>query len=413
MSRIIPIALLLLATWSCGNSTVQSPSSDVQDLEDTMTPECPVGARVCVDEGHWATCDDDDLPGQKEACAPDTVCLNGACRVALCAPGEVRCASWTVRRTCEAKGARWSAPSPCDVDEVCHEGQCLTCFPGEPTCATLVASAICGDDGLSFPMDDINSCTTDSSCHEPTGLCLVPECSPGETTCAGSLGRHTCLNSGTRFSPEVSPCAIGETCANATCNATGCAPHPVLFVVDRTGAIGSDWEAFRTAISTATAQHPQAHYGFMPFPMAFGCPGSGAGELPRFLTSDTSDVDEWFDTVQKSAGEAALQHTLQTVLDRAHEIFAGNAGRIILISSGANDCEGDTTHVGAIVEALRLDHGIQTYVIGHRASGAFYPALDAAHARGGSEWDDWKATSYEGDLTQAVVAAMDTVPACN
>ena len=55
--------------------------------------------------------------------------------------------------------------------------------------------------------------------------------------------------------------------------------------------------------------HPDALFGFMPFPMAFGCPDSGAGQLPKFPAIANADIASWFDTTSASDGKAALQHT--------------------------------------------------------------------------------------------------------
>ena len=422
MKRLFLCALLGLVACGEATSTTQPDDSPLGDASagDTSASAssdvlegCQPGAKTCTGDDAFAVCQEDRTWGSSSTCDPLTTCLDGHCRAALCTPDSVRCASWTVRRRCESSGLRWLEPEPCGTDEICHEGACLTCFPGEPTCATLVASAVCGDDGVSFPMDDISSCSGDERCHEPTGICLAETCTAGETVCSGILGLHDCLPSGTRFSPEVVPCGPGQRCSNAGCIDLPCAPYPVLFMVDRTGAIGGDWGSFQSAIEQAKEEHPSASMGFMPFPMAFGCPEPGAGDLPRFPIDGLPDISEWFSTVSASAGEAALEFVLQTVLDRAHEIFAGNPGRIILISSGDAECESSAEAIGAIVAALRIDHDIHTYVIGHRASSGPYDALEAAHAAGGSGWDEWKETSYDLDLTQAVLSAMQGIPICN
>jgi hypothetical protein len=413
---------VLLSLTACGSAPPPSPASDTEtpleggdsQSEDIGALEgCEPATRTCVDDASWATCDEDLTWGPSSPCESGTTCLEGHCRLPLCTPDSVRCASWTVRRRCEASGLRWSAPEACGVDEICHDGACLTCVPGQPTCATLFASATCGDDGVSFPMDEISSCGGGERCHEPTGICLTEECTAGETVCSGALGLHDCLPSGTRFSPEVVPCAPGELCSDAGCLEVACAPYPVLFLVDRTGAIGGDWSSFESAIEQAHAAHPATALGFMPFPMAFGCPDPGAGDLPRFPVESAPDIAGWFNTVTASAGEAALQFVLQTVLDRAHEIFANNGGRIILLSSGEAECGSDTEAIRGIVAALRIDYGVGTYVIGHRASSGPYDALEAAHAAGGSNWETWRETSYDLDLTQAVLDAMQGLPACN
>jgi hypothetical protein len=387
--------------------------SDGDDDADGLSEGCEPGSRGCTGDHHWEACGEDRTWGPPTECGPATACLDGHCRVPLCTPDSVRCASWTVRRRCETSGLRWAEPEPCGADEICHEGACLTCLPGQPTCATLVASAICGDDGVSFPMDDISSCGGDERCHEPTGVCLAEACTAGETACSGALGRHDCLPSGTLFSPEVIPCAPGALCDETGCVEVPCTPHPVLFIVDRTGAVGGDWASFQSAIEEAQTAHPSTAFGFMPFPMAFGCPEAGPGDLPRFPVDTEPDIASWFSTVTSSAGEAALQFVLQTVLDRAHEVFAANGGRIILLSSGNADCGSDAETIGAIVAALRIDHGVQSFVIGHRATSGPYDALEAAHAAGDSGWESWRETSYDLDLTQAVLAAMEGTPSCH
>lgn len=430
MTRLILLFALLTMT-ACGGGSDGSAASHADVASDTPTPqpdtspgedassvditlgECVPGSVACVDDTSWVSCDASGELGDAVACEAGTTCVEGHCRVPLCTPLETRCISWTRHRTCEASGLHWGEATSCGVDEICHEGQCLTCFPGEPTCATMIATAVCGEDGRSFPVDDITSCQGEGEhCHEPSGVCLVSTCTAGQTVCAGAMGYHDCLASGTLFSPEITPCQTGQLCTNATCSKPICSPQPVLFVVDRTGALADDWAAYRAGIKAATAAHPDALYGFMPFPMAFGCPGPGPGDLPRFAVGADADIDVWFDTVKKSAGEAALQHILQTVLDRAHELFGGNGGRVVLISSGSADCGSDADAIGAVVAALRLDHGVRTFVIGHRASLGLYPELDAAHAEGGSGWDDWEETSYDLDVAKALVAALEDVPSC-
>lgn len=415
---------ILLGLGACGDTaSSNSPEASLVDVqreesadttEDTSIAQggCEPGSLHCVDETSWASCTDARSLGEPLACEGETRCLEGYCRPSLCTPGVDKCVSWTVKRRCDESGLRWSEPEACGTDEVCHEGQCLTCFPSQPTCATLFASAQCSEDGTSFPMDAIESCGGDKRCHEASGVCLDVTCSADEQRCSGSLGSHRCLPSATRFSPEVTPCSVGEICTQGACIPLPCTPHPVLFVVDRSSALGGDWASFEAAIQGAQDAHPGAAFGFMPFPMAFGCPPEGPGDLPRFPIELGADIASWFESVSASAGEAALGSVFDTVLDRVHEIFASRAGRIILISSGDAECDSDPTAISAAVTALRIDHGVRTFVIGHRASSGPYDALDAAHAAGGSTWGAWRETSYDLDLKQAIDAAMADTPSC-
>lgn len=419
-----PILSLLLGLSACADGPAdQRPSQmdatgAIETVSDTNPQRpggegCEPGALSCADKSATMRCSEALEWGAPQPCASDEGCLNGYCRSALCSPGEVRCVSWTVRRECDASGLSWSQPQSCGTDEICHEGACVTCFPSEPTCATLFASAICSEDGMTFPLDDISSCGGEERCHEPSGVCLETTCEAGERRCAGTFGVHECLASETRFSPEVTPCEHGHVCSEGSCIEIACTPHPVLFLVDRTGAVGGDWASFQSAIEAAQDAYPTAAFGFMPFPMAFGCPEAGPGALPRFPIQQDADIAEWFGTVSASAGQAALEQAFQTLLDRAHEIFAGNPARVVLISSGDAECASDPQSLGRVVEALRLDHQIHTFVIGHRASSGPYDALDAIHAQGGSTWESWRETSYDLDLKQAINAAMEGTPACD
>ena len=400
----------LLSSSSEGDALVNTPQG-ASDAESSGAL-CVEGEALCLDERSYGICGSEGVLGEATLCEPDRRCFKGECRLALCEADEVRCASWTRHRSCDASGVTWGPPESCPKDQVCHEGQCLTCVPEASTCATLAASVTCSADGLYFPMEEISSCPGDEHCHEPSGVCLETSCTAGQRTCAGSLGFHDCLPSATLFSPEISPCESTELCAEGVCTESPCVPPPVLFVVDRTSAVGGDWQAFESAIKAAQEAAPSAAFGFMPFPMAFGCPSTGSGALPRFPVELNANIDMWFQEVSASAGEAALQHTFETLLMRAQEIFNVYGGKIVLISSGSADCDTSSEELAALIEALRFDHGVTTYVIGHRASLGPYPALDAAHAAGGSAWETWKESSYDFDLTQAILAAMEETPEC-
>ncbi len=411
----LSLCLLMAACGADESPTSPEATQDAMtrsESPDAWPEQCAEGLRVCEDEQRYAVCDASGALGESIPCEADRRCLDGHCRSALCEPLEVRCASWTRARQCDATGLRWGPPEPCGQDEICHDGQCLTCVPNETTCASFAAYGTCSEDGRSFSPEDITSCQGGERCHEASGVCLEPTCEEGQRVCAGSFGFQDCLPSETRFTPETSPCAQGEICNEGVCEPTSCTPSPVLFLVDRTGAIGGDWQSFKGAFEEAQNAQPLAAFGFMPFPMAFGCPEPGAGPLPRFPIQSNADIAGWFKEVSASAGEAALQYIFETILLRAHEVFNGYAGRIILVSSGEAECDSSPEALRAIIEALRVDYDITTYVIGHRASAGPYEALDAAHEAGGSLWESWKETSYDLDLTQAVLSAMEGTPAC-
>lgn len=102
----------------------QDTQPDAEVPEDTA-PECNPGERRCDGARHRLVC---APPGrwQQEACGADERCEEpGACVSRGCNVGDRICLDPATPATCD-DAMTWSPDTPCDADETCADGQCLS-----------------------------------------------------------------------------------------------------------------------------------------------------------------------------------------------------------------------------------------------------------------------------------------------
>lgn len=419
MRRQWVVCVTFCALIGCGGEGSGAEEGTLSDgssstPSDVLAEPCTPDSLACIDATQPGQCDANGALTPLTPCEVGQTCRGGQCRGPLCTPSTATCVGWSALKTCSFDGLYYEDVMRCPDGEICHEGRCQVCVPGQATCATMAAYATCDEDGQGFPMETINSCEGITNCHEPSGLCLELSCSPGEAECAGGLARTICLESGTGYKPDRLPCEQQTRCIDGQCIDDPCAFEPVLFVVDRTDIVAEDWDAYREAIAERVDAMPDTMYGFMPYPMAFGCP-EGLPEAPQEPIGKvtSADIERWFNETISSAGEAPLERVFEAILKRVEENFAGRPARIILMSAGRATCGTDLSRLTNIVATLHADYDIQTYVLGHRITPtAVNPTLSAIVEAGGSGWEDFERTYYASAISQAIERALTDLETC-
>ncbi|MCK6573148.1 hypothetical protein L6V77_18870 [Myxococcota bacterium] len=204
--------------------------------------ECAAGSLRCQGEAveQCGQFDADDCAEWSTAtpCAAGELCAGGQCAdacVAECAVGAVRCAPEGLQ-TCApvADCPRWGIAAPCPAGTTCSDGRCDAvcvdeCAAGEARCGAG-GREICGqyDADACREWSAAIACPAGESCSG--GACAVDcvdECAVGERQCAGTAADRTCGqhdgDACTEWGAET-PCAAGEVCEVAACEA--CVPAP-------------------------------------------------------------------------------------------------------------------------------------------------------------------------------------------
>ena len=192
------------------------PYACVETLGDDGIPT--EGVCACVPQCDGKACGHDSCPGADGevlgscgSCGDEQICHEGACLV--CVPGEAFCASDTLAATCNGAGTGSEDGSSVDCsDSFCENGACA--------CVPSCGVGNCGDDGCggSCPpeiCDDGNPCTEDA-CEMSTGNCsnLQKNCDDGDL-----CTNDSCDNGACKFTAKN--CNDGFACTVDSCNPNG------------------------------------------------------------------------------------------------------------------------------------------------------------------------------------------------
>lgn len=214
-----------------GADTPYIPGEDTEGVEGDAKPVggpdggslCEVGEAYCEDEDTLRTCLEDGTGWLARDCADGETCLDGACVVLSCEPGDRRCTedgdAW---ESCLEDGTGWSEPTACEDGSACVEGVCLAqqCEPGEVVCDET-SLLTCDEDGLGWTRTD---------------------CEEGQVCFAGQC--LECVN--------ADQCDEGETCDDGVC-----APEPV-HILPAAPPLGTVGETYTYAFGAEGGLEPYA-----------------------------------------------------------------------------------------------------------------------------------------------------------
>ncbi|MSQ84499.1 MAG: hypothetical protein EXR77_16735 [Myxococcales bacterium] len=191
---------------------------------------CAPNATVC-DAGKVATCNatGTQLVATKDCAAAAQVCENAQCLAKLCDGGAKQC-DGQVAQVCSPAGTSWLKVSDCkEQNAVCKSGACvpIPCADGGFGCQ---GNAIVKCDGSSW--------ASVQDCSQSTQVCLAGKCQKtlcltGVYDCVGGL-YTTCEAPGLSWSLPLN-CPIGTTCAWGI----GCLPAPAICQPGDSGCDGS------------------------------------------------------------------------------------------------------------------------------------------------------------------------------
>lgn len=182
---------------------------------------CTPGAVSC-DGTFLIECDERGASSTSVNCADECVddgfgcaCVDNACTARLCTPGTGRCVG-SGAQTCLPDGSGYASVVPCDGDETCIGGACLSasCEANSSTCSGNVVVAC---SGAGFPEPGQDCSATGTLCREEGGraACQSPVCIPDSRRCSDSTSVAVCDSLGS--SETVQPCEGTNICEAGVC----------------------------------------------------------------------------------------------------------------------------------------------------------------------------------------------------
>lgn len=409
----------------------------VPDVPDTSL--CKPGKRTCASLTVSAVCNEaGDGYSETTDCPEGTVCsiLNGLCQIPFCPPGVTECVNIGSYHTCAEDGYGWSDPVACPPDQWCLDGRCGFCSAGTFEClsdqeyrecseedlvwnhGTCADNEICEGDACML-CDLQRECDTETSAHVwcaaegvdwgYTEPCPVPMtcsdghcslCEPLTTECVGEFAFQQCTTDGLSWSAPI-PCGQYEVCNDGSCVFYQCLPR-VLFVIDRSGSMSSDWDEVLLAVSNIVGNNPNIRFGLTGFPNNGSCGVAALPEVP-FAEDNGVDIVSWFGS-NEPEGSTPLLEMVLSLRDNANAFFGGWAAAVVLLSDGEDTCAWDSNIVqqlGTTTLELAALHEISTYVIGYSYDSN--PAeLNAIAENGGTSFTEHIPAGNEAELNDVL-----------
>jgi hypothetical protein len=323
-------------------------------------------------------------------------------------------------------GATDVAPDTAPEDVLQPVDTAPSCEPGTLSCATPREFRTCNAAGNGYTVE---ACFTGTYCVSDEQLCVAGVCEPYTQRCLGIEGeREICAPDASVWQPS-SACQDGEYCVGGACALRECLPQ-VMFAVDGSSSMASEWPAIRASIAAVTAANPDVAFGMTMFPTSFGCSISGQGtgffgnEPPIYwpqvpITLDgAARIDTWFAENNLANGSTPLIATVEWFGENVEEIWGEfpENGHLIVMSEGADTCRCDDS-ASCIADALgtatlRLaGQGVNVYVIGYNFS-ASREILNAIAENGGTPFTEFIPAGNEATLTEAFSAVVGNAKIC-
>ena len=180
----------------------------------------------CLDEHTAWVCSADGTEQVEATCREDQLCLDGACRAAVCTPDTTICQG-NARLICNDTGTAQTVDS-CDTSATCEDtGLGCACSAGfcvprscEPYSARCVGNAAQSCDANGVRYGDLQECGS-NGCY--AGRCLSETCTPGATLCAGQI-LLTCDADGAGYAETTCEETCGGPDGSAACVEQVCTP---------------------------------------------------------------------------------------------------------------------------------------------------------------------------------------------
>lgn len=258
----------------------------------------------CTEEGTRETCRNDGSGWDEDPCGIRSYCEDGAC-----VDCEIGCLNDMVMIGCDAFGNESSRGCDEQRGERCFEGVgCAPCVYGDRRCTEEGLPQFCAPDSTAW-LDTV-PCQDDEACY--VGQCITcPEA--GGSTCASASFLIAC--------PEDAPneavaCDVDEICAQGNCVAAACAAE-VILLIDRSGSMSGQWGLVEDSVDALFALQPDVRFGFLAFPGTEG----GDTDLPPFFPETAAERSAWFAS-HSPGGGTPLNEAVVLVAQEAYNVWS-------------------------------------------------------------------------------------------
>ena len=396
-----------------GGGDILAPVDTAASDGDVWT--CEPGEHVCTSEMSWGVCTPGGTSvGVTHTCASTARCDPdvGVCLPLLCEPGALACADWQTVEICNALGTKHDGQGLCPDSGVCEDGVCRPCWAGQPACQSLHSVGMCKADGTGIVDGSLTMCPADQVCWGAQGEGIVPVCQPDSWRCLNPFVYQACNETGSQWKSSET-CPEDFVCKDGGCVYAPCVPT-VLFLVDRSGSMADRWAAVYASVSALVADNPDAIFGLMDFPTAFGSTacGTDSGMQIGFSFAETALFDAYF-VATSPEGATPLVDAVETISYHAQNIFGVYRGNLVVLSDGADTCTDSEvlTRLEAAVTQLSVVHGVSTYVIGYAYEGDA-SQLDVMAAAGSTSFTTHVVAGDEASLVDAFNGVVDDIKIC-
>ena len=175
-------------------------------------------------------------------CISEPLCVDGACKPAVCTANEVDCMGTTLRK-CNSTSSAWTTLATCDAPELCDEAgaRCAFCATGAYHCTTAGDLQKCNAARTAW--EDVMSCGSAALCDATAGVCQPPPpvCTANAYHCANKTLQQ-CKADGSGYDDIMTCTAIcdeaGHECDDCVAPQYLCAMN-ALSTCDTTGHWGA------------------------------------------------------------------------------------------------------------------------------------------------------------------------------
>lgn len=121
------------------------------------------------------------------------------------------------------------------------EDETFRCVAGERTCYSAATSLRCDPSGEGYAVE---TCEAGKACDDPSGLCRLQVCAPGEQVCVDERLYRRCRDSGTGFEDDLLACPDAKRCVHGAC--LYCTPNqPFCIQSDATALCDAEGDGYR------------------------------------------------------------------------------------------------------------------------------------------------------------------------
>ena len=267
------------------------------------------------------------------------------------------------------------------------------------------------------------ACGPNEICVFATGMCAPKVCEPASRRCLDDQSTETCSDAGDRWVQQT--CSADRKCNDGLCIRAGCLPQ-VLFALDGSSSMISEWDNVRTSVNAVVSNNPQVAFGLLSFPVSIGCSTERGGPHVGVQPNASPAIEQWFMDNGAAGGATPLIRTMEWIADNVTTLYPSpNSRSLIIMTEGLDRCtcreDDDDFRNNRYETCLRNEladatnrlvaEGVDVYVIGYKFVESS-EILNVIASNGNTDFSEFIFAGSEETLTNAFDSIIFDVKRC-